>query len=414
MAKKLAYTIVDSGYVDGAVGDVDITGSTVTPSPDQVTGLNGDPKVVSFLDASSPPQLRTIVSETGTNSFTIYDTSWNVVAGPVTWSAIDNIYGAVKVGSYLYAIDFTGANVAKISLTGGSPYTQVGSYTYTGAPSGYNAHGVAITEVGDGYIYAVFVVANATFTAYQNSVAVKLNQNGSGSPTLNASITSIRQNAATLTPYGTDLFVACIGGAQSGTTYNASAGLDVVTTTPSFAASQVLTAGVSIPYDFRDITFDSASGNAYLFVGHYSGGFASMVGRLYRSTAANLIAGTIGTNVNSISASGYFWAALYEETAGGSNDRLWFAEGNPINIYQPPPSSAVPPNPTPTASLSPSVLGTSPVNANLNWITPLWEASAYALRAGAAPAAASKSFAVHAGLAREARLAAEALKKKKP
>lgn len=55
----------------------------------------------------------------------------------------------------------------------------------------------------------------------------------------------------------------------------------------------------------------------------------------------------------------------------------------------------------------------SPVDAYLNSITPLWEASAYALRGAARAAAAPKSFSSHQRLAREARDAARKLKKKK-
>lgn len=85
-----------------------------------------------------------------------------------------------------------------------------------------------------------------------------------------------------------------------------------------------MTPSATYPYEFRDISFDAA-GAAYVLLGAYSSSW-QMAGKLLKT--ANF---TTFTTVNDFSAgaAGYFWAAQYT----GDNNRVWFARGNSILVY---------------------------------------------------------------------------------
>jgi hypothetical protein len=401
----LGYAVVDTAYTKGVLGDITPSGSTLAANSNQVTGLNSDPTVHSFYDASG--NLRVVVAQYGLTSpvYMIYDPTtnpWTKVSTNKIWSSISNLYGVVTLGSYLYAIDYDGAHIAKINMTNNA-YSQDGYYTFAGT-TGYQSNGVAITVLG-GSVYGLFTTVDnpwATSPTYLASTVVKLDVSGTN-PTA-AAQASVGKNAFTLTPYGGKLYIASIGGKQQSGSYNTGESkLNVVTPGTTLSVATPFTANSTLPGDFRDITF-SDSGDAYILTGYYDSSYANLNWTLYKTTATAINAATpdIGTTVHSTATSGYFWATLYEDIAA-SDDRFWFAKGNEIDIYQPAPTSG-----SFTALVSFSATTLAGFDANLNAVTPLWKASALALRHGSL-----KSFAAHAMLAAHARKAALELKDKK-
>lgn len=422
MPKLLAYTVVSDDYSEGAAGNVNVSGSPATYSvsvdKNQVgdTLLNGDPKLFSFLDAGSDLRLLLGQYEWGGApiGFRVYDTSgtnpWTPVAGPVSWAQAVNAYGAVRVGDYLYVIDFDGANVVQVKLTAPNQWTQTAYYHFPDTPARVHA-GVAITAIGTD-VFALFVTAaDDTFSTYYDSTVVKLSTTGSFPPASPPTAT-VGKNAFTLTPFDGKLYVACVGGPQqAGTPNDLQSRLNVVNPSGSMSVATPFITDVNgspaIPGDFRDIVF-SDSGDAYVLIGYYDNTFSNLNYKLYKTSAASINSGSpsLGTKIFDTAAPGYLWAILYQDSA---NDLFWFTRGNQIQILQAPLTTS----PTIVDTLDPAELGNNPINANLNSVTPLWAPSAFAMRAAAPAAPASRSLAAHARLAREARKAAKALRDKK-
>lgn len=421
MAKKLGYIVTD--YSGSEAGAIDVVGTTVTvhqnqapvtttPPPTWDLSVNGDAKVHSFFDSSN--NLRVVVdqyefaslSSPGLRVYNPTTTAWTPVTNSRNWAGIENLYGVVKQGSYLYAIDYDSANVVKIDI---ATYTVVSGGTYTfssgGAPT-YEDHGVALAAV-DGYVYALFITSDSSASNYQNSTLVKLDV--SGTAPIAVSTVAVGRNAQTLEYYDGKFYIACIGGMQHDGAANINIGqsrLDVVTISTMTRATPFTTNGTTIPGDFRDIVL-SASGDAYILTGYYDNGFTTFDGVLHYTTAASINSGTpsLGTAVDTITASsdGYFWALLYEDVSGGT-DYFWFVKGSPINIYQPAPTSSPA---TPFSTQAPSALGVT-YNISVNWVTPFWEPSSPLARKGA-----PRSFATHARSAVQAKAAALELEAKK-
>ena len=136
-----------------------------------------------------------------------------------------------------------------------------------------------------------------------------------------------------------------------------------------------------------------------------------MSGTLYRTSAADILAQAAANQpallsqiavpaVNLQNTSGFFWAILYENGLAASNDRLWFARGNDIAVYNLPPGST---QDKPFTTLTPERnLGL----ANLNSVAPFWEAVPVRRAFRSAP----RSLASHSRMARQAREAALAYK----
>lgn len=219
---------------------------------------------------------------------------------PVTnsrnWAGIENLYGVVKQGSYLYVIDYDSANVVKIDI---ATYTVVpgGTYTFSsgGAPT-YEDHGVALAAV-DGYVYALFITSDSSASNYQNSTLVKLDVSGTA-PTA-VSTVAVGRNAQTLEYYDGKFYIACIGGMQHDGAANINIGqsrLDVVTISTMTRVTPFTTNGTTIPGDFRDIVL-SASGDAYILTGYYDNGFTTFNGVLHYTTAASINSRSISTSL---------------------------------------------------------------------------------------------------------------------
>lgn len=427
MAKLLGYTVVSDDYSEGAAGNINVSGSppsySVTVNKDQVgdTSLNGDPTVHSYMVAGSNTRVLVGQYEWGGSpiGFRIYNTNgtdpWTPVAGPLSWAQVVNAYGAVRVEDegedYLYVIDFDGANVVKVALTGVNAFQQVAYYHFPDTPDRVHA-GVAITAIGTD-VFALFITAaDDTFETYYDSTVVKLDTTGSFPPASPPTAT-VGKNAFTLTPHGSGndarLYVACLGGKQQENFPNdLESRLNVINPSSMAVTTPFITdvnGSPSIPGDFRDITF-SDNGDAYLLIGYYNNTYSALNYQLYKTTATLINSGSpsLGTKIFDTTAAGFLWATLYQDA---TNDLFWFVKGNEIEILQAPLTTT----PTSVDTLTPSALGDSPTNANLNSVTPLWAPSAVALRA-VGPAAASRSLAAHARLAREARQAQRRLREK--
>ncbi|BBB91514.1 MAG TPA: hypothetical protein PKA28_15755 [Methylomusa anaerophila] len=325
-----AYTVVNSGYSQGKVGTITSTGS-VTPSAVS-TPLNGAPAVHSFTDANGQPRMLVYnyTAATGNPEVLIYNPAtspWTQVKSiaDLAGANIVNLYGIATSGSYLYAVDYDTAKIVQINMAGDA-YSVTATYTFPGT-TGYEKHGVAIAAVGD-YVYGLFTEVDddyATNPNYLTSKVVKLNKS-----TLAAVGTAaqVGKNAFTLKSYNNKLYVAAVGGKQrdDGTYNSGESKLNVVNLADMTVATP-FTSGTAIPYEFRDITLSTA-GDAYLLVGRYTPGYATMTGKVYKTTATAIASGSLGTEKQSFNTAGYYWALLYETAA----DRLWFAQGNQVDL----------------------------------------------------------------------------------
>lgn len=329
-----AYSVYTyTGGASGMAGRISDTGSAVTPIPNLKTGLNGDPQVEGF--ATSATALRIAVTDyagTTDRPTSIYNAFGAPGALPLatqTWAAVDNQYGLVMVGSYLYALDYDNARIVEINP---GTYVPTGvSYTLAAGliPSGYTPHGQAIIEIG-GALYGLFTFANSAWTAYAPSLLVRFTIVGGTSIMVgvNDANNGLEKNGFALAVNGTDLYVASLGGRQIAGTPNPNSKLQSIpygaANLSTATVTTVMTPSVTYPYEFRDISFD-ASGTAYVLMGAYTSAWL-MAGKLLKTTNF-----TTFTTVNDFSAgvAGYFWAAQYT----GDNNRIWLARGNSILVY---------------------------------------------------------------------------------
>lgn len=318
----------------GMAGRIVDTGSTVSPLPNLHTfASNGDPKVEGFADAGGALRIATTAYVEGCpQPVSVYNAvTPTAPPGPasVTWSSVDNLYSLVKFGSYLYAIDYDNARVVEIDA---GTYAQTGvSYTLASAfiPSGYEAHGQALIVIG-GALYGLFTFANSAWTAYADSLLVRFTVSGGSSISVGATDynANLARNAFSLAVKGSDLYVAAIGGSQgsSGTPNPASCLQKIAyAASPLNAAvvTDVMSPSVAYPYEFRDISFKGA--RAFILMGTYNSSW-QLAGKLVSTTDFLTF-----TTANDFSggAAGYFWSAQYT----ADNDRLWFARGNQVLVY---------------------------------------------------------------------------------
>jgi len=315
------------GY--GMAGRILDTGSAVGASPNLNTSLNGDPKVAGFTDSSNA--LRVAVTDYVTGSsrpVTIYNaTSAASVATP-SWSSIQNLYSLVKLGSFLYAMDYDNARVVEINA---GTYAQTGRVYNLPAsltPSGFKAYGQALVVAG-GQLYGLFTFANSTWTSYANSLLVRFDLTTTPiSVGSTASNGSFAPNAFSLAVSGNDIYIAAIGGSQgSSGVPNAASRLQKIDYTLSNLTTapitNVMSPSTTYPYEIRDISFKGST--AYVLVGTYNSSW-QLAGKLLSTTNF-----TTFTTINDFSAgaAGYFWTAQYT----ADNDRIWFARGNQILVY---------------------------------------------------------------------------------
>lgn len=319
-----------TGY--GMAGRIaDSGGSSVFAAPGLQTGLNGDPKVEGFSDPGGDLRLAVTDYVAGTpQPVTIYDPLTQLSLTTQTWSSVTNLYTLVRLGSYLYALDYDNARVVQIDPT---TYTETGkslSLSSSGVPlpSGYTPYGQALIVVG-GELYGLFSFADGTWANYANSMLVRFTISGSGI-TVGATDynNALAKNAFSLAAYGSDIYIAAIGGAQgSSGTPNPNSCVQKIGISGSLSGAGVMPVLTQsdFAYEYRDISFD-ASGNAYVLMGTYNSSW-NLAGKLVKVAAFSPLA---STDVDTFStAPGYFWSAQYT----ADNNRIWFARGNAIRVY---------------------------------------------------------------------------------
>ncbi len=337
----MTYTVTN--YSAGRAGAIADNGATVSVRQNQATGFNGDPTVHTFFDTNNNPRVAVAQYTSSAEALvTIYDPNynpWNEETDPITWSSLSNIYGLVRIGNYLYAIDYDLARVVEIYASGANIYQQTGAvFNFASAlggliPSGSQANGVALTVVG-GTLYGLFSIVDNPWLetpTYTDSVVVKFTlTQGSmievASGDYNA---NLGKNAFTLIDQGTYFYVASIGGKQTYTAPNATSmiqrldisGLTNLTTVLDTAA---------LPYNMYDVTFNG--GTAYVLAGYYSdSSWSSFVGYMKQYTVGAPFSSPATRDDMTGGVAGYYWGIEYTS----ENSRLWYARGNAIDLWNP-------------------------------------------------------------------------------
>ncbi|MDR0634291.1 MAG: hypothetical protein LBF91_04865 [Azoarcus sp.] len=328
----------------GMAGRIVDTGSAIGAQPSMRTGLNGDPRIEGFTDAAN--NLRIAVTDRVANTqrpVYIHDaTTGAEVSGksPQSWLE-GNLYTLVKLNGYLYAIDYDNAKVIEINA---STYAATG-VTYSLAisnpgliPSGYQAIGQALI-VANNALYGLFAFPDSTWSTYANSLLVRFDISGSGTSraiTVVESNSYIEKNAFSIAYANSNFYIASIGGKQnpSGSgSYNPNSKIQSIPVSFSSTTSPTteMSPSGTFPYEFRDISFSSTK--AYILAGAYDSNW-QLEGKLISvdaSTFTNptLIDGFPATPGPDATAVGYLWSAQYTL----DSNRVWFARGNAIRVY---------------------------------------------------------------------------------
>lgn len=319
----------------GRITDNGIT--TIAAIPGLEEDLNGDPQVAGFIDNSNNLRIAVTQYPITPQTVNVYDalTALPAVSPSPTWSQVENLYSLVRLGNYLYAIDYDNARVVEINAAAGT-YTQTGkSYTLDSGlipPGGFDPYGQALIVV-DNVLYGLFTFADSTWDNYANSLLVRFTVDPGVSITVGADDTNggFAPNAFALAANGDFIYVAAIGGKQgsSGTPNSATRLQKIDWTEADLEAETVVKVldNTDFAYEYRDITFD-ASGNAYILMGTYGiySGDWKLAGQLVKTADFSSF-----STVNSFTggAAGYYWTAQYTP----DNQRLWFARGNEILVY---------------------------------------------------------------------------------
>jgi hypothetical protein len=340
--------IVDNGST--LPNPPDEASSVLRVLPNMETRLNGDPKTEAFIAESgfkTTSNLRVVVTDrdgTVSRPVRIYDPE-DFVADPSTpnqplttqvWSPILNLYTVVRLGNYLYGIDYDLGKV--VEMYGIAPYAATG-VTYqqpVSRTSKYQARGQELVVV-DGVLYGLFAYPDSGFANYDPSVLVRFEIN----PGLKIEAEAMsnddpnsggvfEMNAFALASNGGYLYVASIGGVQGQDKPNSHSALQrIAVNFPDNApALTILTPG-QLPagvYEFRDISFDD-DGNAYLFTGTYNSNW-NMNWTLYKSADITVLL-ELEEFDSATDVAGYYWSAQY----AADNNRLWFVRGNDIWVY---------------------------------------------------------------------------------
>jgi hypothetical protein len=299
---------------------------------------------------------------------------------PAGTNAATNPHGIAQVGDWLYIVDYDTQKITILGtdeLNGVNPPTPpppVVNYTLAKAPFDLgpngedalpsDAKGQAIIALkgsdGTNYLFALYIVGNASGTTYSASILVRMTVNADGSLTykdkvnvgLNA--TEIIPVADTAAPGGIRLVIPAIGGYQNnGTTNDTNSNIMSVPAFASTLTATVLLTGdpVASPltaFDLRAIAAPrpgSSRDTVYILTGSYSATwnqswnlYETSISRLLSAggkTISQAIAGNVMSSVDgNANDSGYYWDILYENTPGTANvvDRLWFLRGSPILI----------------------------------------------------------------------------------
>jgi hypothetical protein len=367
---------------------------------------DGDPMVYSYIGADGTAHILLV----RVNSVSLGDTTYTVLKPVVgasnLWQVYENngkklenikftLSGAavlgnpqslaqVKVGNdrFIYLVEYDSGRVYGINVadfeTGTWSATSV-EYALTPAlsvvginpPSGFTSHGVSIIALqvsGSHFLFALYMTVDdpwANAPNYQQSTLVKLSVGSSGALTAAGNVV-VGRNATGLVPVGSganlSLLVPAIGGKQNYGANNGSSS-NIYKVPVSLTGMTIpLTGGplsssltVNSTYDIKMVAASSDGSNIYVLTGCYSTSYDTFW-RLYKLSLSDLNGSNVPLNNSSIAAKavdsssgapGYYWAVLYENSAG----RLWFLKGSPIIVT---PGSTYPTNPVPTPPSPPS------------------------------------------------------------
>ncbi|WP_371366403.1 hypothetical protein [Sporomusa rhizae] len=279
--------------------------------------------------------------------------TWTVshtVNQPADWPSIKNVNNAVGVGGYLYAIDFDNAKIAKITMTGSSPYVETAAYTFTN-PSypADKSYGVALsTNAAGTKLYGLFITVDDLWTGpsnYKESTVVELDlvtftetRRTKRVSTVDYNL-NLGRNAFTLEWHGSKLYVCSIGGKQGGGTPNPNSKLDIIdpanTADPTgLAFTTAFTAADLTPIlgegpELRDITFTN-DGNAYVLAGYYFANYTTFKGYVLQFPAGNVAPDYLTGSYffpTSLPNQGSVFAVLAND-----RNRIWLARGMYIDL----------------------------------------------------------------------------------
>lgn len=349
-----AYTVYTyTGGPQGMAGRIRDTGKAIRPIRNLRTGLNGDPQVEGVVTGNGKLRIAVtnrVAAPGAVPPTQIYDAAPATNPSPLfsrTWPNVRNMSGLVRVGKYLYALDYDNARIVEINR---SNFKETG-VTYTLPkkliPNGFLAFGQAIVEI-DGALYGLFSFPDSSFASYADSLLVRFTIEGGKSITVGDKDVNgkLVKNSFALAVNGPDLYVAGIGGSQSGGSYNKASRLQKI---PHGAANlrraevmDVLKPSDDLPYEIRDVSFKGKT--AYVLLGAYDANF-QLQGKLVSTRNFSTLK-TI--NDFTSGAPGYFWAAQYTP----ENDRIWFGRGAEILVYD----AAKPGKPVETLTLEPGSL----------------------------------------------------------
>jgi hypothetical protein len=385
-AQKVGYGM--AGRIVDLVNSV-TTAPGMRASPD----LNGDPKVEGFVDAGSNLRIAVTDREANMNRpVYIHDAlDGSTVATPTpTWPE-QNLYTLVRLGAYLYAIDYDNAKVIEINA---STYLATGvSYTLESkfVPSGRQAVGQALIVIGS-KLYGLFSFPDSTWNSYAPSLLVRFTLNPGVSitvadtPNETGYNKNIAPNAFSMAVQGTDLYIAAIGGKQTTSGYNSDSRLQKIAygtlKLNNATVTDVITPdAATFPYDIRDISFKGST--AYVLAGTYGPGPTPtdpwvMKGKLFSTTDFKISTLSVIDDFTA-GVTGYYWAAQYTP----DNDRIWYARGNDIWVYNA--SALTPPSSTPIAMLPMSTLKGGGNYDSLNDLTYVGAAGNISLRGYRSP-----------------------------
>jgi hypothetical protein len=247
-----------------------------------------------------------------------------------------NAYGIVRFvdssgNDFLYMIGYDVARVTKIDP---AKKTVLGSITYTAA-SPNQAKGQAI-KAHNGKLYALFIVADATFANYQSSKVFEIDTVAFAF----SNTCDVGKNAVKLESGGNDMYVACIGGPQqAGASNGANSVLNKITVGSGGALTSIVAyvSASNSQYDIRDIAISSS--NVLILLGVNNSGWAGYSYVLGRTTLATLSAASntaisnvfafAGTILSNASGVGAFYSLVYENAYA----HFWCELGDRIAIY---------------------------------------------------------------------------------
>ena len=383
-----------STYSGGTSGDViasriGVVTSYIDPVTSATVYLSGDTKVFYFLEGTANKALVAVTQwdysttpPTATCQYLIFDADQDEVGpnynwgsplyGPATWTlgstALANLYKiqgtTISSTFYLYGIDYDAGIAFRLYRSGSTYVLDTSNYfTFTKPTTAGEGRGVDLQIEGSNvytlYISGTDLTSGPPSASYLNSTVVKTNMTF-GSPTYKGPHGSVltpgedelwpTENAFSIQPYGTNFLLVAVGGPQH---YDNSWNPNSRIQTVAFSDLEVndllraATTGEAATYpddcyDFRALVFANtgtpADDEVFILTGKYNSSYV-MNWRLYHTTMNRVLAAT-GVRINALSPAptvtsasdipGYLWALLYS----ASYNKVWFAQGNQLAIYQ--------------------------------------------------------------------------------